>query len=87
MTDQCESTTCLRQCPSVRACVRSFVRSSKTVHARVLEFHIWIPYEKIADTRLFSCPSYLPFWSYAPSKKSKRNLMYAISYELFTLGF
>ena len=49
--------------------VRASVRSSKTVHARVLKFHIWIPHGKIADTRFFSCPSYLPFWSYAPLKK------------------
>ena len=29
------------------------VRSSKTVHARVLKFHIWIPLGKIADTYFF----------------------------------
>ena len=52
-------------CPSVSACVRS----SRTVHARVLKFHIWIPHGKIFDTRFFSCPSYLPFWSYAPLNK------------------
>ena len=27
-------------------CVRLCVRSSKTVHARVLKFHIWIPHGK-----------------------------------------
>ena len=26
---------------------------------------------KIADPYFFSCPSYLPFWSYAPLKKSE----------------
>ena len=41
--------------------VRTSVRSSRTVHARVLKFHIWIPHRKIADTRYFSCTSYLPF--------------------------
>ena len=40
-----------------------------TVHARVLKFHIWIPHGKIADQYFFSCPSSLPFWSYAPLKK------------------
>ena len=30
---------------------------------------ISVPHGKIADTRSFSCPSYLPFWSYAPFKK------------------
>ena len=29
------------------------VHSSKTVHARVLKFHTWIPHGKIADTRFF----------------------------------
>ena len=55
---------------SILACVHL----SKTVRARVLKFHIWIPHGKIADTRFFfflSCPSYLPFWSYAPLKKSE----------------
>ena len=33
----------------------------RTVHARVLKFHIWIPHGKIADPCFFSCPSYLPF--------------------------
>ena len=35
----------------VRPSVRPFVRLSRTVHARVLKFHLWIPHEKIADTR------------------------------------
>ena len=53
-------------------CVRPCVRSSKTVHDRVLKFHIWIPHGKIVDARFsFSCPSYPPFWSYAPLKKSE----------------
>ena len=51
--------------------VHASVRASKTVPARVLKFHIWIPHGKIADTRFFSCPSYLPFWSYAPLEKSE----------------
>ena len=47
------------------------VSSSRTVHARVLKFHIWIPHRKIADTCFFSCLSYHPFWSYAPLEKSE----------------
>ena len=36
-----------------------------TVRDRVLKFHVWIPHGKIAD--IYSpCPSYLPFWGYAP---------------------
>ena len=62
----------------VCACYRASVRSSRTAHARVLKFHIWIPHGKIADARFF-CPSYLPFWSYVPLKKS--------SYEPCMLGF
>ena len=38
-------------------------------------------------TFFFSCPSYLPFWRYAPLKKSVWNLMYAISYEPCMLAF
>ena len=68
--------------------VHSSVRSSKTVHARVLNFHIiWIPHGKIVDAPFFSCLSCLPFWSYAPLKKPERNLMHAISYEPCMLGF
>ena len=33
--------------------VHPSVCSSRTVHARVLKFHIWIPHGKIADTRFF----------------------------------
>ena len=36
-------------CPSVRPSASS----SRTVHARVLKFHIWIPHGKMADTRFF----------------------------------
>ena len=57
-----------------------------TVYARVLKFHIWIPHGKIADLYFFSCPSYLPFWSYAPLKKSEWNLVSKISRKVFELG-
>ena len=50
--------------------VRASVHS-RTVLPRVLKFHIWIPHLKIFDTRFFFCPGYLPFWSYAPLKKSE----------------
>ena len=48
------------------------IRLPRTMHARVLKFHRWIPNGKIADTHFVSCPSYLPFWSYAPLKKIRR---------------
>ena len=35
----------------------------------------------------FPCLSYLPFWNFAPLKKSEWNLMLAISYEPCMLGF
>ena len=57
-----------------------------TVHARVLKFHMWIPHGKIADPYFFSYPSYLPFWSYAPFKKSAWNLVIKISRNVFELG-
>ena len=56
------------------------------VHASVLKFHIWIPHGKIADLYFFSCPSFLPFWSYAPLKKSEWNLVSKISLKVFELG-
>ena len=37
----------------VRPPVRPSVRSSKTVHTRVLKFHIWIHHGKIVDARFF----------------------------------
>ena len=40
-----------------------------------------------SDTFFLSCPSYLPFWSYTPLKKSEWSLMLAISYEPCMLGF
>ena len=58
----------------------------RTVHTRVLKFHIWISHGKISDPYFFSCPSYLPFWSYAPLKKSEWNLVSKISQKLFKLG-
>ena len=62
------------------------LRSSRIVHARILKFHILlIPHGKIADTCYFSCPSYLPFWSYAPLKKSEWNLVSKISQKVYEL--
>ena len=62
--------------PSVRACLCASVRQEPCM----LEFWNFI-YRKIADTRFFSCPSYLFFWSYASLKQSEWNLMHSISYE------
>ena len=52
--------------------------------ARVLKFHIQIPHEKIVD-RIFSCPSYAPFWSYVPLKTKFENLVCKISQKVFEL--
>ena len=57
-----------------------------TVHGRVLKFRIWIPHGKIADPYFFSCLSYLPFWSYAPLKKSEWNLVSKISQSIWARG-
>ena len=70
-------------CASIRVCIHS----SRTVHARVLKFHIWIPYGKIFDTHFFfvrviSLSGVLPL-----GIKSKWNLVHAISYEPCMLGF
>ena len=42
-------------CECLRLSVRPSVCSSRTVHARVSKFHIWIPHGKIVYT-LFSSP-------------------------------
>ena len=70
---------CVR--PSVHACVRPPVRS-RTVHARILKFHIWVPHGKIFDTWVIALSGVMPLW-----KKSEWNLMHAISYEPCMLGF
>ena len=57
----------------------------KTVKARVLEFHMWIPHTKIADLYDFSFPSYIPFWSYGPLKIFEKNLVSRISQKVFKL--
>ena len=53
--------------------VRPSVRSSRTVHARVLKFHIWIPHGKIADARFFFVFFFLsklsPFLGLCPFEK------------------
>ena len=51
----------------LRQCVRPSVRPSRTVHARGLKFHIWIPHEKIFEAR-FSC-QLSPFLKLCPSEK------------------
>ena len=51
------------------ACVHPSVCSSRTMHARILKFHTWIPHGKIFDAHFISCQSNLPFWSYAPLNK------------------
>ena len=62
-----------------------FLMHDITVNARALKFHVCIPHRKIADL-YFSCPSYLPFWTYAPLKKSEGNLVSKISRKVFEVG-
>ena len=47
-------------------CVRLWWR---TVHARVLKFHIWIPRGKIADTHFFFLSELSPFMELCPFEK------------------
>ena len=54
------------------------------MNARVLEFHMHIPHEKIVDP-FFSCPSYAPFLSYVPRKTKFENLVCKISQNVFKL--
>ena len=37
---------------------------------RVLQFHKWIPHQKIADPYISFSLNYLPLWSYAPFEGS-----------------
>ena len=56
------------------------------VNARVLKFHIRIPYEKIVDPYFLSCPSYASFLSSVPLKTKFENLVCKISKKIFELG-
>ena len=53
----------------VRACVRVSVCSSRTVHARVLKFHIWIPHGKIVFLSELS-----PFLDLCPFEKNQNEI-------------
>ena len=66
-------------------CVRGSVCSSRTVHARILKFHLWIPHGKIADTFVF-LSELSPFLELCPLKKSEWNLVSKISPKVFELG-
>ena len=46
----------------------------RTVHATVLNFFIWIPHEKIADTYFFST-GLCPFPELRPFEKNECNLV------------
>ena len=51
----------------VRASVYASIRSSRTVHARALKFHVWIPHGIIADRYFFlvwviSLSGVMPLW-------------------------
>ena len=66
-------------------CVRASVRS-RTMHARVLKFHVWISYGKIFDTRFFlvrvtSLSGVMPLW------KNPNEIWCMPSYEPCMLGF
>ena len=59
----------LTSCDSVRAWVRNAFWFLWTVHAKVLKFQIWIPHGKISEPYFYSCPSYVPAWSFASLKQ------------------
>ena len=56
----------------VRASVRASVRS-RTMHGRVLKFHIWIPHGKIFDT-LFFLSELPPFLELCPFRKNPNEI-------------
>ena len=49
-----------------RLSLRVSICSSKTVHARVLKFHIWIPHGKIFDEHFFFLSKLSPFLELCP---------------------
>ena len=49
--------------------VRASVRSSRTLHARILTFHIWIPHGKIAETCFFFLSELSPILELCPFEK------------------
>ena len=49
--------------------VRPSVCSSRTMHARVLKCHIWIPHGKIADPYFFFLSVLSPFLELCPFEK------------------
>ena len=51
--------------------VHPSIRSSKTVHARVMKFHIWIPHGKIVDARFFFLSELSPFLELCPLEKMR----------------
>ena len=70
----------------VGACICLWFRLSRFLMHTIsyepcIKFHIWIPHEKIADLHfffnLFSCPSYVPFWSYVSKKKKLNEILSA----------
>ena len=48
---------------------RASMHSSKTMHARVLKFHTWIPHGKIADTHFLFLSELTPFLELCPFEK------------------
>ena len=46
------------------------MHSINFMHARVLKFHIWIPYEKVANTYFFSLSGLCPFPELWPLEKT-----------------
>ena len=59
----------LREHICLGLCVSPCVCLSKTVHARVLKFHIWIPHGKIVDTHFFFLSELSPFLELCPFEK------------------
>ena len=63
--------------------VHASIHSSKTVHARVLTFHIWIPH---SWPIFFFLSELSPFLELCPFGKTEWNLVSKISRKVFELG-
>ena len=67
-----------------RASMRPSIRHMHAISYEACMLGFW---NFIYGRFFFSCPRYLPFWSYASLKKSEWNLMHVASYEPCLLRF
>ena len=90
-TPTCKNNALLIMPPTGRCWRGILVSGCPSVHQEPCMLGFWnFIYEFLMEKKLmhiFFLSELSPLWSYAPLKKSKRNLMHAVSYEPYMLGF